>query len=78
MVFLLALATAAQGYWAEKLPEVRLSAEERRVISRDCGIPRRWLRARPEGTVRFRPSPKARYEQVNCVVERLRRVSDRH
>jgi hypothetical protein len=75
ILFILELAAAAQGYVGETMPDVRLSKEDRRAISRECDVPRRWLRLRADGIVRFRPPARARYEQVDCVIRELRRRS---
>ncbi|WP_158014014.1 hypothetical protein [Sphingomonas sanxanigenens] len=40
-------------------------------ISTECGTPKRWLREGP--SVRFRPSPSAKYAQIDCILIRLKR-----
>ncbi|WP_161626369.1 class II D-tagatose-bisphosphate aldolase, non-catalytic subunit [Sphingobium ummariense] len=41
-------------------------------FSADCGTPKKWLRHRGANTVQFQPSRRARYAQVDCLLQHLK------
>jgi hypothetical protein len=42
-------------------------------LSDGCKAPRAWLRSKGDNEVRFRPSPNAKYQTVDCVLNRMKR-----
>ncbi len=50
----------------------KVSQGELNAISAQCGTPERWLRAQRKGGVIFRPSQTAKFEQVECLIRKLR------
>lgn len=50
----------------------KMSQRELNAISVECGTPKRWLRAREQGEVTFRPPASANFEKVDCLIRKLR------
>jgi len=66
---ILALIVLASAQTAELLPATK---QQLRAITAECKVPARWLQLRKDGSVHFQPSANARYENVDCVLAKLR------
>ncbi|WP_126002212.1 hypothetical protein [Sphingomonas sp. ABOLE] len=51
----------------DAIPQARLDQ-----MSAVCRTPKKWLQQVGGEQVQFKPSPKARYEQVDCLLKQLR------
>lgn len=71
ITMLAALATAAQSYVADARP-VRLSQRQINRIAAECRVPRSWMQRRSDGVLRVHVPPNARYQSVDCVLQRTR------
>jgi hypothetical protein len=49
-----------------------LSNRELGAISAQCHSPRNWLRYGPTGELHIRPSRTAKYQQVDCILSKLK------
>ena len=66
LIFLAVLARSEPPVLPASLDQDQLNA-----ISSRCASPRRWLVKKRDGSVRLRPSRKADYKKVDCVLAAL-------
>ncbi|UZK66819.1 hypothetical protein [Sphingomonas sp. M1-B02] len=70
MKLLLAFTLLASGQETKPQPEISQARLDEMSVA--CRTPRKWLKHLAGEQVQFRPSPKARYEQVDCLLKQLR------
>ncbi|MGK6356991.1 hypothetical protein ACMGDH_17390 [Sphingomonas sp. DT-207] len=70
MILLLALALQASE--PEHKPIIEVTQAQLDAMSDTCRTPQKWLKHLGGEQVQFQPSPKAKYEQVDCVLKQLR------
>jgi hypothetical protein len=66
------LTIALQAALHSRSPVANLTQSQLHVMTDACKEPRQWLSHLGGDEVRFRPSPTAKYEKVDCVLKRLR------
>jgi hypothetical protein len=55
------------------LPKLaHLSSTELAAVSDQCHSPRNWLRYSPTGELHIRPGRTAKYQQVDCILGKLK------
>jgi hypothetical protein len=67
MFALTLLATASSPYQPSRLSQHQLDA-----VSDGCSTPRTWLR-NVDGFIHIQPDPTARYDQIDCVLAKLKK-----
>jgi hypothetical protein len=69
---ILALALMLQAAGQDARSPIQISQAKLDAMSATCRTPRKWLKHLGGEQVQFQPSPKARYEQVDCLLKQLR------
>jgi hypothetical protein len=69
---ILALALMLQAAPNDTSHPIQISQRQLDAMSAACRTPRKWLKHNGGEYVQFKPSRKARYEQVDCLLKQLR------
>ncbi|WP_141243826.1 hypothetical protein [Sphingomonas lenta] len=73
MFELLAVLVSQVGDAPPASSERRIHQAELDAFSDACATPRKWLKAPPNNEVLFRPSRRAKFEQVGCLIAQMRK-----